>query len=111
MNSHADTYDARATLETAAGPVDYYRLGALEEAGIVNLAKMPYSIRVLLENVLRHTADGIASDEDVRRVASWTQEAHAAQRCTICTAPRAPVLTARKRACEVVREPRYAGHT
>ena len=72
MNSHADTYDARATLETAAGPVDYYRLGALEEAGIVNLAKMPYSIRVLLENVLRHTADGIASDEDVRRVASWS---------------------------------------
>ncbi|MCH8223654.1 MAG: aconitate hydratase AcnA [Chloroflexi bacterium] len=72
MSNRADTFGALATLETAAGTVDYYRLGALEEAGIVNLAKMPYSIRILLENMLRHTADGIASDDDVRSVASWT---------------------------------------
>ena len=72
MSSHADTFGALATLETAAGTVDYYRLGALEEAGIANLSALPYSIRIVLENMLRHTADGVASDDDVRRVASWT---------------------------------------
>ena len=72
MNSHPDTFGALATLETAAGTVDFYRLGALEEAGIVSLAALPYSIRIVLENMLRHTADGVASDENVRSVASWT---------------------------------------
>ena len=72
MNSHADTFGALTTLETAAGTVDYYRLSALEEAGIVNLSRLPFSIRIVLENMLRHTADGVASDENVRSVASWT---------------------------------------
>ena len=72
MNSHADTFGALATLETAAGTVEYYRLGALEEAGIVNLSRLPFAIRIVLENMLRHTADGVASDENVRSVASWT---------------------------------------
>ncbi len=75
MNDHADTFGARATLQTAAGTVEYFRLEALEEAGLVNLAKLPYSIRVVLENILRHTADGVATDDDVRNVASWTPAA------------------------------------
>ena len=75
MNSYPDTFSARATLDTGAGTVGYFRLGALEEAGLVDLAKLPISIRIVLENILRHTSDGIATDDDVRNVASWSPSA------------------------------------
>ena len=52
----------------------YYDLGALDEAGLCNVAKLPFSIRVLLENALRNAHTGLASEEDVRLVASWTAE-------------------------------------
>ena len=44
---------ARATLQTAQGPVTYYRLLTLEDAGLVRLDRTPFSIRILLENMLR----------------------------------------------------------
>ena len=52
----------------------YYDLGALDEAGLCNVAALPFSIRVLLENALRNAHMGSASEEDVRLVASWTPE-------------------------------------
>ncbi len=52
----------------------YYDLGALDEAGLCNVAKLPFSIRVLLENALRNAHTGPASEEDVRLVSSWTPE-------------------------------------
>jgi aconitate hydratase len=63
---------ARSTLQTAGGEVDYYRLAAIEEAGLGKLAELPYSIRILLENVLRNV-DGFAVSEDhVKTLAAWT---------------------------------------
>ena len=52
----------------------YYDLGALESAGLCNVANLPFSIRVLLENALRNAHVGPASEDDVRLVASWTPE-------------------------------------
>jgi len=65
----------RRSLDTAAGKVDYYSLRALEEAGLVDLARLPFSIRVLLENMLRHRDGSVASDDDVRALAGWRPEA------------------------------------
>ncbi|MHB1344154.1 MAG: aconitate hydratase AcnA [Thermoleophilia bacterium] len=47
------------------------RLGIVVEQGLGELERLPYSIRVLLENVLRHTGNGITTAEHVRAVASW----------------------------------------
>ena len=52
----------------------YYDLGALEQAGLCDVARLPFSIRVLLENALRNAHIGPASEDDVRLVASWTPE-------------------------------------
>ena len=52
----------------------YFSIGALEEAGLCDISKLPFSIRVLLENALRNAHIGPASDEDVRLVASWTPD-------------------------------------
>jgi len=65
---------ARATLQTAGGPVTYYRLAALEQAGVTNVNRLPYSIRVLLENQLRKVDGYMVHEADVLKVAGWKPE-------------------------------------
>ena len=75
MASAKDPFGALSTLNTADGEVSVYRLGALEDAGIAKLASLPYSIRVLLEAVLRNV-DGFGVTEDhVRTLAGWNAKA------------------------------------
>jgi len=69
-----DPFNARHQLETADGKVTMYRLAALEEAGLCTLAKLPYSIRILLEAVLRHAGRGLVSEDIVRDLAAWSHE-------------------------------------
>jgi aconitate hydratase len=65
-----DPFGARDTFETGSGPAFLYRLSALRDAG-ADLARLPFSIRVLLEALLR-TCDGTAVTEaDVRRLAAY----------------------------------------
>ena len=49
-------------------------LKALEQAGLCNLDKLPVSIRILLESVLRNSDGEIISFEDVKNAASWAPE-------------------------------------
>ncbi len=59
-------------LEVLGREYSYYDLGALESAGICEVSKLPFSIRVLLENALRNAHIGPATEDDVRLVASWS---------------------------------------
>lgn len=52
----------------------YYRLGALEEQGLVKLSTLPYAIRVLLEATLRSCDDFSVTESDVKSLASWTPD-------------------------------------
>jgi aconitate hydratase len=67
-----DLYGARTTLTVGSyGEVGYCRLAALEKAGLGSMARLPFSIRVLLESVLRN-ADGFAfTEEHVAKLAGW----------------------------------------
>jgi len=67
-------FDSKATLDLAEGALTIYRLDALERAGVADLARLPFSIRVLLENVLRHDGNGVVTDDHVRAVAGWSPE-------------------------------------
>ena len=71
MSSNLTSFDAKRTFETSKGKVNYYSLTALETAGLIDIAKTPYSIRVLLENALRKSDGGPTSDDHVKLVASW----------------------------------------
>jgi aconitate hydratase len=72
----SDAFGARGSLETRAGRVSIFRLAALERAGLVEgLARLPYSIRVLLEAVLRNVDGEVVTEEDVRRLAGWSAAA------------------------------------
>ena len=75
MSPDSTSFDAKRSFETADGPVSYYSLSTLEDAGLVDISKTPYSIRVLLENALRKADGGPATDDHVKLVASWRADA------------------------------------
>ncbi|ETX04675.1 MAG: hypothetical protein ETSY2_27450, partial [Candidatus Entotheonella gemina] len=66
-----DPFEARTTLETGGGPVVMYRLNKLEEMGLGDVSRMPYSIKVLLESVLRQCDGFTITEDDVRHLAGW----------------------------------------
>ena len=67
----SDPFGARQQFETGSGPAALYRLARLEDQGLADVQRLPYSIRILLESVLR-SCDGFAvTEEDVRALAAW----------------------------------------
>jgi aconitate hydratase len=69
MSNSTDSFGARATLEVGGRSYEIFRLDALQER--FDVARLPYSIKVLLENVLR-LEDGVSvSGADVEAIASW----------------------------------------
>ncbi len=71
MSPDSTSFDALRSFETAQGTVSYYSLAVLEDAGLIDIARTPYSIRVLLENALRKADGGPATSDHVKLVASW----------------------------------------
>ena len=68
--SKVDPFAAKSTFQRADGTsAVYYRLKALEEAGLTNLAVLPFSIRVLLEAALRNCDDFLIRKEDIENIA------------------------------------------
>jgi aconitate hydratase len=68
-----DTFGARSTFETGHGKASLYRLSALEKEGVASgLDRLPFSIRVLLESVLRNVDGELVTADDVRGLASWS---------------------------------------
>ncbi len=66
-----DPFSARATFETGSGPATLYRLRALDDAGITNTSRLPYSIRMVLEALLRTCDDYEVTQADVKALATW----------------------------------------
>src|SRR5213083_1705143 len=71
--SQQNSFNARA--ELAAG-VNYYRLDALKKAGVApNLDRLPFSIKVVLESLLRNEDGYIVTANDVKSLAKWNAKA------------------------------------
>jgi aconitate hydratase len=65
----SDSFGARSTLEVSGRDYEVFRLDALQER--FDVARLPYSVKVLLENVLR-LEDGVSvSADDVEAIAGW----------------------------------------
>jgi aconitate hydratase len=63
MNSHPNSFNALDTLRAGDRSYAYFRLAALEERGIATLSQLPFSLKVLLENLLR-CEDGVSVTKD-----------------------------------------------
>ncbi|MFL5955870.1 MAG: aconitase family protein, partial [Solirubrobacterales bacterium] len=68
-----NSFDARATLRAGGREVEIYRLDALQAS--FDVARLPFSLKVLLENLLRHE-DGVAvRSDDIEALAAWDHAA------------------------------------
>jgi aconitate hydratase len=65
-------FGARATLRLGSQSATIYSLPALARQGLADLDRLPFSIRVLLENALRHTGRGFATEAHVSALARWS---------------------------------------
>ncbi|MCH7483645.1 MAG: aconitate hydratase AcnA [Chloroflexi bacterium] len=69
MATRPDPFGALASLGTSAGAVRYYRLSALDS---VDIESLPFTIRILLENLLRRCDGDVVTEEHVRSLAGWS---------------------------------------
>ncbi len=66
-----DPFNARDSLKTPYGRYSIYRLDALEAAGLTRLSRLPFSIRILLEQALRQVDGEAITEAHVRDLAGW----------------------------------------
>src|SRR5690606_29082033 len=66
-----NSFKTRQTLTVGTETLDYFSLPALEAAGFPGVARLPFSIKILLENLLRREDDAFVKAEDIRTLASW----------------------------------------
>ena len=68
-----DTHATRRDLAVGRKKYAYYSLAAAEEAGLTGISRLPRSMKVLLENLLRNE-DGVSvTAEDLKAVAAWVE--------------------------------------
>ena len=74
-----DPFGARDQFDTGNGSAAIYRLSKLQEAGFGDIDRLPFSIRVLLEAVLRNCDGFSVTEQDVKNLAAWNAAAPAKQ--------------------------------
>ncbi len=75
MTAQRDPFGARATREVEGRSVVYYRLSALKELHGAAIDRLPFSIKVLLESLLRQVDHYQINPEDVEALARWSPDA------------------------------------
>ena len=70
-----DTLKTRRTLNVDGTSYDYFSLQAVQDLGLGDVSKLPYSIKVLLENLLRFEDGRTVSTDDVKACATWADDA------------------------------------
>ena len=70
-----DPFNSRATLTTQAGTFTYYDLNALKKQNVGHVDRLPFSIKVLLEAMLRNLDGFVVTADDVSGLANWNAKA------------------------------------
>jgi aconitate hydratase A / 2-methylisocitrate dehydratase len=73
MPEHPNSFDARATLKVGDRDLQIFRLDALQSK--YDVARLPFSLKVLLENLLRTEGNGSVEAADVEKLARWDAKA------------------------------------
>jgi aconitate hydratase len=72
-----DPFGARDSFDTGSGRASLYRLSKLESARLANVSRLPFSIRILLESLLRNCDGYEVTEQDVKNLATWNAAAPA----------------------------------
>ena len=66
-----NTFGSRGTLHAGRDTLQYYSLPAFERAGFPSVSRLPYSLKILLENLLRCEDGRFVKADDITALASW----------------------------------------
>jgi aconitate hydratase len=72
-----NSFGTRTSLEVGGRSFRYYSLPALEAAGFPGVGRLPFSLKILLENLLRREDGRFVKPDDIRALASWDVKASA----------------------------------
>ena len=68
-----DSFNCRRTLKVGKRSYDYFDLKEAEANGLAGVGRLPFSLKVLLENLLRHEDGRTVTSDDIRGVAEWLE--------------------------------------
>src|SRR5678810_665529 len=71
-----NSFGTRTEIRVNVQPVQIYSLPALEKAGFPGVSRLPYSMKVLLENLLRREDGAFVKADDIKAVAQWNATAN-----------------------------------
>ena len=66
-----NSFATRASLRAGAQDVDIFRLEALEKSGVGNVSRLPFCLKILLENLLRNEDGRSVKKDDIENLARW----------------------------------------
>src|SRR5258705_3587182 len=73
MADHPNSFDARSTLNVGDRELEIFRLDALQSK--FDVARLPFSLKILLENLLRTEGNGSVEAQDIEALATWDANA------------------------------------
>ncbi len=71
MTRSLDSFKTRRTLTVGGKTYAYYSLAAAEKNGLAGVSRLPYSLKVLLENLLRYEDGKTVAADDIKAVPGW----------------------------------------
>ncbi len=71
MATSLDSFKSRRTLTVGSATYEYYSLPEAEKNGLAGISRLPFSLKVLLENLLRHEDGRTVTADDIRAMAAW----------------------------------------
>ena len=74
MSDPSFKQDHKAVLDTPQGPLTYYSLDALINSGSYTVDGLPFSIKILLENVIRNIDGYLVTDDSVKTILGWNSK-------------------------------------
>src|SRR3954447_20585927 len=69
-----DSFKCRKTLKVGATTYVYYSLPTAEKNGLKGISRLPFSMKVLLENLLRYEDGRTVTQDDIKAVAAWLKK-------------------------------------
>jgi aconitate hydratase len=72
--THPDTFKCRKTMSVGGKSYVFFSLAAAEKNGLAGVSRLPNSLKVLLENLLRHEDGSSVTADDIRAVVGWLEK-------------------------------------
>jgi aconitate hydratase len=69
-----DSFKSRRKMTVAGKEYTYFSLTAAEKNGLKGISRLPYSLKVLLENLLRHEDGQTVTADDIKAIAAWLRK-------------------------------------